>query len=114
MNEARIRERLHDAIGDASYPAGLSSRVESRLREPVNEQHPRAIALVAAILALAIVAVLLGPRLLDVALRSWRRLCVARRQEPAACAFAYFRRLVRATYPQATSMQPGCRAPPRL
>ena len=64
MNEARIRERLHDAIGDASYPGALSRRVESRLSEPVTEHHPRAIALVAAILALAIVAVLLGPRLL--------------------------------------------------
>ena len=80
MNEARIRERLHDAIGDASYPAGLSSRVESRLSEPVNEQHPRAIALVAAILALAIVAVLLGPRLL-----TWRSIVPGGSAPPDAC-----------------------------
>jgi len=79
MNEARIRERLHDAIGDASYPAGLPSRVESRLSEPVNEQHPRAIALVAAILALAIVAVLLGPRLL-----TWRSIVPGGSAPPAA------------------------------
>jgi hypothetical protein len=64
MNEARIRERLRDAIGDASYPPYLSSRMQSRLSEPLPERHPRAIAVVAAILALAIVAVLLGPRLL--------------------------------------------------
>ncbi len=79
MNEARIRERLHDAIGDASYPAALSSRVESRLSEPVNEQHPRAIALAAAILALAIVAVLLGPRLL-----TWRSIVPGGSAPPAA------------------------------
>jgi hypothetical protein len=64
MNEAKVRERLRDAIGDSSYPPYLSSRMESRLREPVPAQHSRAIALVAAIIALAIVAVLLGPRLL--------------------------------------------------
>jgi hypothetical protein len=80
MNEARIRERLHDAIGDASYPAGLSSRVESRLSEPVNEQHPRAIALVAAVLVLAIVAVLLGPRLL-----TWRSTVPGGSAPHAAC-----------------------------
>jgi hypothetical protein len=67
MNEAKIRERLRDAIGDASFPPGFSNRVQRQLSEPVPEQHPRAIALVAALLALAIVAVLLGPRLL-----TWR------------------------------------------
>ena len=64
MNETKIRERVRDAIGDASFPPHLSSRMQSRLNEPLPEQHPRAIALIAALLALAIVAALLGPRLL--------------------------------------------------
>jgi hypothetical protein len=32
MNEAQVRERLHKAVGEASYPAYLSSRIEARLK----------------------------------------------------------------------------------
>jgi len=65
MNDAEIRERLRAAVGEQSYPADLSARAETRLKQPPDpEQHPRALGLVAAILAIAIVAVLFGPRLL--------------------------------------------------
>src|SRR4030081_1345694 len=33
MNETQIRERVHDAVGPAIYPAGFSSRIEARLKE---------------------------------------------------------------------------------
>jgi hypothetical protein len=32
MNEVEIRDRLRQAVGDIPYPAGLSSRVEARLK----------------------------------------------------------------------------------
>jgi hypothetical protein len=64
MNETEIREHLRDAIGESRYPGALASQVQGRLNEPEPERHSRAIAVVAAILTLAIVAVLLGPRLL--------------------------------------------------
>jgi hypothetical protein len=65
MNDAEIRERLRAAVGEQSYPADLSARAETRLKQPPDaEQHPRALGLVAAILAIAIVAALFGPRLL--------------------------------------------------
>jgi hypothetical protein len=41
MNEAEIRDRLHQAVGDWRYPAGLSSRVEARLERPTLDQHLR-------------------------------------------------------------------------
>jgi photosystem II stability/assembly factor-like uncharacterized protein len=61
MNESAIRERLHKAVGDASYPPGLTSRIEARLKEPLQERRrsaPRFLALVAALLAVAIVVTL--------------------------------------------------------
>lgn len=66
MNESEIRERLRNAVGEQSYPADLSARAEARLKQPaaVAEPHPRALGLVAAILAIAVVAALVGPRLL--------------------------------------------------
>ncbi len=38
MNEAQIRERLRLAVGETRYPAGFSSRVEARLRQPALNQ----------------------------------------------------------------------------
>jgi hypothetical protein len=64
MNETEIRERLHDAIGDASYPPSLTHATEARLKQPVPEQRPRALGLAAALIALAVLAALIGPRLL--------------------------------------------------
>jgi hypothetical protein len=65
MNDTEIRERLRAAVGEQSYPADLSARAETRLKQPPEvEPHPRALGLVAAILAIAIVAALFGPRLL--------------------------------------------------
>jgi photosystem II stability/assembly factor-like uncharacterized protein len=61
MNESAIRERLRKAVGETSYPPGLTSRVEARLREPLQERRqsaPFTMALVAALLAVAIVATL--------------------------------------------------------
>ena len=67
MNETEIRERLRAAVGEQSYPPDLAARAESRLKQPpaAAEPNPRVLALVAAILAVAIVAALFGPRLLD-------------------------------------------------
>lgn len=65
MNDSEIRERLREAVGEQSYPADLSARAETRLQQPPDaEARPRAVGLVAAILAIAIIAALLGPRLL--------------------------------------------------
>ena len=64
MNETQIRERLRDAIGEASYPPSLTHATEARLKQPALEQRPRALGLVAALLALAVIAALMGPRLL--------------------------------------------------
>ncbi len=61
MNESAIRERLRKAVGETSYPPGLTSRVEARLAQPLQERRqpsPRTTALVAALLAVAIVATL--------------------------------------------------------
>jgi hypothetical protein len=41
MNEAQIRERLRQAVGEATYPANLSSRVKARLKDPTPENGPR-------------------------------------------------------------------------
>ena len=65
MNDTEIRERLREAVGEQSYPADLSARAETRLKQPPDaEARPRALGLVAAILAIAIIAALVGPRLL--------------------------------------------------
>jgi photosystem II stability/assembly factor-like uncharacterized protein len=61
MNESAIRERLRKAVGETSYPPGLTSRVEARLTQPLQERRqsaPFTMALVAALLAVAIVATL--------------------------------------------------------
>lgn len=42
MNEAKIRERLHQAVGEASFPEYLPSRVEARLKHPGRDQSPPA------------------------------------------------------------------------
>jgi hypothetical protein len=65
MNDTEIRERLRAAIGEQSYPADLTARAETRLKQPpAAAGYPRALGLVAALLAIAIVAALIGPRLL--------------------------------------------------
>ena len=64
MNEAQIRERVREAVGEAKYPSSLTSSAAARLKGPAPEQHPRAIGLVAALIALAVIAALLGPRLI--------------------------------------------------
>lgn len=38
MNEAQIRERLRQAVGEATYPAGFTNRVEARLTESALHQ----------------------------------------------------------------------------
>jgi len=45
MNEAQIRERLRQAIGEARYPTYLSSRVEASLKHPPRDHSPRALPL---------------------------------------------------------------------
>jgi hypothetical protein len=72
MNETEIREQLREAIGEAKYPPGLTSSTIARLKHPEPEQHPRAIGLVAAIIALAVIAALLEPRVMG-----WRPLAPA-------------------------------------
>src|ERR1700704_1837576 len=63
MNETEIRDHVREALGEPKYPSSLTSRASARLNSPAPEQHPRAIGLVATILALAVIAALLGPRL---------------------------------------------------
>ena len=41
MNEAQIRERLRQAVGESTYPAYLSSRVRAELRSTSPERLPR-------------------------------------------------------------------------
>jgi hypothetical protein len=53
--ESEIRNALRDAFGDAEYPPVLTARVRARLDQPPASGHPRLIALVAAILAIAVV-----------------------------------------------------------
>src|SRR6266851_2544759 len=65
MNDTEIRERLREAVGEAPYPHDLPSRVQAEIRAPrPKPTHPRAIGLIAAILAIAVVAALFAPRLL--------------------------------------------------
>ncbi len=40
MNEAKIRERVHQAVGEARFPEYLASRVEARLNHPGSDQSP--------------------------------------------------------------------------
>jgi hypothetical protein len=64
MNE--IRDRLQQAVGEARYPEDLPRRVEPLLKQPRDDRPlPRGLGLVAALIAIAIVAVLFGPRLLS-------------------------------------------------
>src|SRR5207245_10261163 len=65
MNDTEIRERLREAVGEAPYPQDLPTLVQAELRAPrPRPTHPRAIGLVAALLAIAVVAALFAPRLL--------------------------------------------------
>jgi len=64
MNERQIRERLRDAIGDASYPPSLATGAVARLKRPSPEGHPRALGLIAAVITVAVIAALMAPRLL--------------------------------------------------
>jgi len=41
MNEAEIRERVRQAVGDSRYPAGFASRVEARLNHSTLDQPRR-------------------------------------------------------------------------
>jgi hypothetical protein len=63
MNETQIRERLRDAIGEASYPPSLTHATQARLKQPAPERRPRALGFAAALIALAVLAALMGPRL---------------------------------------------------
>jgi hypothetical protein len=62
MNENEIRDRVREALGDATYPPALKARVEGRIREPRTSPYPRAMGYVAAILALLIVGTLIFVR----------------------------------------------------
>ena len=65
MNDTEIRERVREAVGEPGYPNDLPTRVEAQLKALRREPgHPRAMGLIAAILAIAVVAVLIAPRLL--------------------------------------------------
>ncbi len=93
MNEAQIRERLRQAIGEARYPSYLSSRVEAGLKHPQRDQGPRALprrtrtpylagigragSLVAALLVVLLIA------LLVVGVHAWRSTDLTNRPAPA-------------------------------
>ena len=62
MNEARIRDQLREAYGEAKYPPSLTSLVQARLRDPAPPGHTRAVGIIAALLALTIVGGLLLTR----------------------------------------------------
>jgi hypothetical protein len=40
MNEAKFRERVHQAVGEARFPEYLPSRVEARLKHPGRDRSP--------------------------------------------------------------------------
>src|ERR1700687_586566 len=71
MNESQFRDLVHEAVGDAKYPAYLSSRVEGHLKSstPGRSQWPpifgRAGSLVAALLVVLLMAALI------VGVRAW-------------------------------------------
>ena len=66
MNETEIRERLQEAVGESRYPEDLPSRVQPLLKQAREDRPlPRGLGLVAALIAIAIIAVLFGPRLLS-------------------------------------------------
>jgi len=62
MNEAKIRDQLREAMGEAHYPPALASYVQARLREPQSHGHPHAIGLIASLLAIAVIAGLVFTR----------------------------------------------------
>jgi hypothetical protein len=64
MNETEIRERIHEALGEGAYPSDFGNRVEGHLQQPTRErQYPRALGILAAIIAVLLVAVLMLSRL---------------------------------------------------
>ncbi|TMC55602.1 MAG: hypothetical protein E6J20_00180, partial [Chloroflexi bacterium] len=64
MNETEIRERVHEALGEAVYPPDFASRIGAQLQQPgPRQQYPRALGILAAILTVLVVAVLVFPRL---------------------------------------------------
>ena len=93
MNEAQIRERLRQAIGEARYPSYLSSRVEAGLNHPARDQSPRPLPrrsqtphlagigragwLAAALLVVLLIA------LLVVGVHAWRSTDLTNRPAPA-------------------------------
>lgn len=91
MNEARIRERVHQAVGEARFPEYLPSRVEARLKHPGRDQSPparrangplllglgRIGSLVAALLVVLLIAALV------VAANIWRNGDLLNRPKPA-------------------------------
>jgi hypothetical protein len=62
MNESEIRNRVHVAFGEASYPASLGSRVAGRIAAPWPRRQPRVYGLVAAILAVLVIVSLMLTR----------------------------------------------------
>ena len=93
MNEAQVRERLRQAVGEVGYPAYLSSRIESLLKNPEPEERRRAFmrrgqnrrrmrigntgSLVAALVALLLIAALM------VGVYAWRNNQLPTRPVPA-------------------------------
>ena len=63
MNEAKIRDQLQEAIGEANYPPALATHVQARFREQLSQGHPHAIGIIAALLALAVVSGLVFTRI---------------------------------------------------
>lgn len=64
MKETEVRDRIHSAFGDSSYPPQLTSRIAAHLGDPPRSQgHPFLLGAVAFILALAIVGTLVFARL---------------------------------------------------
>lgn len=70
MNETEIRDRIHDAFGDAGYPPDLTHRIASHLGDPPRRQGPsQLLGVVALILALAIIGTLVLVRVQSSATR---------------------------------------------
>lgn len=64
MRETEIRDRIHDAFGDAGYPHDLTRRIASHLGDPPPRQGPsQLLGLVAFIVALAIIGTLVLVRI---------------------------------------------------
>lgn len=93
MNEAQVRERLRQAIGESRYPTYLRSRVEAGLKHPARDHGPRALprrtrtpylagigragSLVAALLVVLLIAALV------VGVHAWRSTDFTNRPAPA-------------------------------